>query len=298
MVNLSTNIDFIGIGAARSGSTWISRCLEEHPDILFSSQKSQKELNFFDGPQLIKPLQRYKTNYSKGITWYLNQFPDAEKGKKRGEFSIFYIYYEESSQLIKKHFPDVKLLVTLRNPIDMTYSLHWWHKTFLGSDIPNTFEEALKLGIYKDLGFYYKQLRRYYDKFSKDRLFITLLDDIISKPEEVAKNLYSFLEVDSSFVPSMLYKRINKSEAPKIKVVDKIGRKAFKSLINFHSVAPLSYLLSNSKLANIYRKFNIKKERYPKMNHNTRLELFKLYKKDITNLEKLIEKDLTDWKLD
>ncbi len=45
--NNDFKIDFIGIGATKSGTTWIAQCLKEHPQICGSSIK---EINFFNIP--------------------------------------------------------------------------------------------------------------------------------------------------------------------------------------------------------------------------------------------------------
>ncbi len=41
-------VDFIGVGAAKCGTTWVASLLENHPQINFSSTKTTKELNFFN----------------------------------------------------------------------------------------------------------------------------------------------------------------------------------------------------------------------------------------------------------
>ena len=39
MKQTNFKVDFIGIGAERSGTTWIAQCLAEHPEICFSKEK-------------------------------------------------------------------------------------------------------------------------------------------------------------------------------------------------------------------------------------------------------------------
>ena len=58
-------LDFIGIGTARSNTTWLYKCLQEHPDI-FMPQK--KELHFFDSD----------SQFNKGINFYNNYFVDRK----------------------------------------------------------------------------------------------------------------------------------------------------------------------------------------------------------------------------
>ncbi len=108
-LNKKQKIDFIGIGAAKAASTWIFTCLNEHPEIC---SDSRKETNFFS---------RYY-NYKKGIKYYYSLFSHCSEDKIKGEFSPTYISSPQAPYLIYKHFPEVKLIACLRNPVDRAYS--------------------------------------------------------------------------------------------------------------------------------------------------------------------------------
>ena len=97
--------DFIGIGASKAASSWIFSCLKEHPEICVSSKK---EINFFNKPY----------NYNKGIEHYKSFFKHCPKKSIKGEFTPNYINSTQVPQLIHKHFPNVKIIACLRNPID------------------------------------------------------------------------------------------------------------------------------------------------------------------------------------
>ena len=49
-------------------------------------------------------------------------------------------------------------------------------------------------------GFYYKQLKKYYDVFPKEQIKIILFEDMIKNPGEVTQEVFKFLGVDSSFI--------------------------------------------------------------------------------------------------
>src|SRR6056297_562433 len=103
------NIDFIGIGAQKAGTSSIFHFLKEHPEICTSSKK---EIHFFD--------KEY--NYLKGIKFYRKFFNNCSSKNIKGEFTPRYIYHPKVAQRIKKYFPDVKLIVSLRNPIERAIS--------------------------------------------------------------------------------------------------------------------------------------------------------------------------------
>ena len=104
---------FLGIGAMRSGSTWLYEVLRSHPEIQMSRHK---ELDFFF---LNKMLDR-------DLRWYANQFigDDAEPPRSiRGEISPRY------SRLKKWHvrrlaglIPQLRVVFTIRNPLERIWS--------------------------------------------------------------------------------------------------------------------------------------------------------------------------------
>lgn len=123
-------IDFIGIGAPRSASTWLSQCLYEHPQISFPTKHSQKKLHPLDKEQnffsqsLFRRNYSQKNRYAKGINWYLDNFDWSNTRQTRGEFSVSYLADSKAPIRIKKHFPNIKIIAILRNPVDMIYSAY------------------------------------------------------------------------------------------------------------------------------------------------------------------------------
>ncbi len=100
-------VDFIGVGAQKSGTSWAYACLYEHPEIC----APVKEIHFFSRPR-----------YEEGKEWYEGHFKKCEEGLLRGEFSTSYLYSEESPERIHACYPNAKLIAILRNPIDRAYS--------------------------------------------------------------------------------------------------------------------------------------------------------------------------------
>ena len=63
------NITFIGIGAHKSGTTWLANCLREHPEICFANKKEVLYFNKLANPLLSKTLN---IKYNWGLSWYKN----------------------------------------------------------------------------------------------------------------------------------------------------------------------------------------------------------------------------------
>ncbi len=282
------NLDFIGIGAVRSGTTWLTECLREHPEIYLPSRK---EICFFD-------FEKKRSNYSKGWERYSSFFEKAPKGAVRGEFTTHYMFFPESCGLIKRHFPNVKLIACLRRPEDTVYSFYWWKKAnFESGDLAETFEGELeKDDQYIKRGFYYKQLKRFYDVFPREKIKIVLFDDIKERPQEVLKDVYGFLGVGQNFAPSVLTRRVNRAKKVRFKLLADLVNLPMKALRALGLGFLVRELISNPSLSNLYGKVNKKPFDYPSMREETRLRLKRLFRKDVEKLEKLIERDLSSWK--
>ncbi|MBA4318316.1 MAG: heparan sulfate glucosamine 3-O-sulfotransferase, partial [Flavobacterium sp.] len=136
--------NFLIIGAARCATTWISENLSQHPDIFIPPLK---ELHFFD------------THYEKGIAYYESYF-DNRSEKAVGEATPAYLYFPNISSLIQQHLPNVKLIASIRNPVDRAFShyLYLKAKAKIG-DIDSdmiSFEDKLKVtNRLIEEGFYY-----------------------------------------------------------------------------------------------------------------------------------------------
>lgn len=102
-------LDFVGIGAQKAGTTWLYEMLRLHPDIAFPAGK---EVHFWDH------------HYGRGNAWYRSLFERSESGnRKTGEITPAYaILPEERIRECREHFPDVKLIYLIRNPIERAWS--------------------------------------------------------------------------------------------------------------------------------------------------------------------------------
>ena len=205
MIKKKYSPDFIGIGAMRCGTTWIADKLRKHPEIYVP--ENFKELHFFD------------QFYNKGIEWYESNFSKKEEDQIAGEFTPKYLRSTKIANLIKKHYPDTKLIISLRNPISRAFS----HYNFLKkhTNIESNFYKSLFDKKYEILmaGLYSEQIQRYLNLFPRKNIHIILFDDIKKNPEDVVKNLYSFLEVDPHFRPEKLSKALNKRVGVNIRFI-------------------------------------------------------------------------------
>jgi len=222
--------NFLIIGAAKAGTTSLYEYLKQHPQVWMSPVK---ETNFFSlegetvnfrGPGD----QNYINKFSiTKIEDYLSLFQGAENQIAIGEASPLYLYHPMTPKRIQHYMPNVKLIVILRNPVERAYS-SFLHLVRDGREPLKNFAQALleeevricsnweHIWHYQQMGFYYIQLNRYFNTFSRQQIRVYLFEDFITKPGCILKDIFQFIGVDDSFVPNISV-RHNVSLNPKNK---------------------------------------------------------------------------------
>ena len=167
--------DHLVIGAAKAGTTSLSRWLDAHPDVYVPPSK---ELHFFDRD----------AQWERGVDWYATNFADAGDAASVGEATPAYLFVPEAPKRIASVVPDARLIAVLRNPVDRAYS-HYWHAHEWGGE-PRTFEDAVEASLrgdetvrpYLPRGYYLEQLQRYEELFSREQMLILRFEDLAADP--------------------------------------------------------------------------------------------------------------------
>ncbi|MFC3204453.1 sulfotransferase family protein [Alteromonas oceani] len=188
-----TSPHFIGIGAQRSGTSWMFECFLEHPEIYMP----RKEMQFFNK----RPLSE--------LPEYLSQFKETDKIS--GEITPDYLSSREAIDGIAEAFPDIKLIVILRNPVERTRSSHNLYKE-RGVTSDNTLLEAIENhSAAYEKSLYGEQIEYLFSKINRDNVKIVFFEDLKTDPIGLIQNIFSFIGVDSSFVPSAANRNFNAS---------------------------------------------------------------------------------------
>lgn len=273
--------DFLGIGAMRSGTTWLDGILRTHPDLYLPERR--KEVHFFN---------KY---YDRGIDWYRDFFLASEEASKYqhiGEITPAYLYFSEVPARIKKHIPECKFIIIFRNPVDRAYS-HY------GFQVKNyaekrTFQEMLDREPEVFLkGLYGQQLQRYLQHFSLDNFSILIYEHALNNPEKALNQLGNFLSIDpNKFDLSNVGRKYNASGSVRFPKARALARQCR----DFLRSKDLDWMWNIAKTSGVERIFEGKGKSIPPMNPDIRAELISKYESDITLLEKLIGIDLSVWK--
>jgi hypothetical protein len=300
--------DFLIIGAGKCGTTSLFMYLKQHPEIFIPSVKepnfygyeNMSPKNFGEGLADVRHFQESVTS----LPAYINLFKDALPTQIKGEMSNTYMYHDQAPERIKHYNPDMKLIAILRQPANRLYSrfLHLARESRLPS---GSFSDCLnKDSIWwkrNDLikeGFYYKNLKRYFDLFPHENIGIYLYEELNEEAPTVLRDIFQFLDVDPGFQPD-LGTRFNQSGIIKNKFLNSIyGQQGFvstslKALFPPSIVDRLKGNYYVQKIVNDLRGKNLAKPTPDAaiMNWLTR----EVYAHDIKQLQELIGRDLRHW---
>jgi hypothetical protein len=287
-------IDFIGIRFSRCGTTWISKCLEDHPEICFSKPK---EVQFFD----------VDFDYDKGPSYYENFFKCKKGENVRGEYSPEYFLHDKTIERIRKDAPNAKLIFTLRNPMDRAFSQYLYRQRKTGKVFPieKIFDQD-SIRIEERIlyfGLYYKHLMRWVKDLPRDQYLILIHEDSRKDPISFIKSIYKFLGVNPDFVSPNLQKDINVTRGIgyKSRLIQNIFSKRVRMKRNKIGRIIIDFLklFGVGKLSSyiMYKNLNIKDSpEKEKLSDGIRIRIKEYYKEDIRSLEKFVHRDLSFWK--
>ena len=293
--------NFIGIGAPKSGTTWLFKCLQEHPEVYIPSAK---ELNFFNYLTIDGRWEEYEQ-------YFANIPPGCYEAI--GEISTRYLDSPRAPQRIKEYIPEARLFVSLRNPIDQVYS-HYWHLSSQNfhqwdtAKIPQSFEASLDQYEDKLLfpALYYRHIQNWLSYFELSQLHIILFDEISNNPHKVFSNLCEFLKIDPNFVPASIQSRdssVRVGVSPRNAVLKKT-HKVIYNFLNKQVFHKMKSIVGVQKAVKIKDKLNVRylmektffRSGYPPMQASTRQQLQSYFASDIKELEDLIGRSLQHWK--
>jgi hypothetical protein len=291
--------NFIIIGAMKAATTSLYTYLKQHPDIFMTKVKEPMFFNNFNQITDFKVLGN-KSKKVNSLLDYFSMFSSVENESAIGEASPAYIYNEKAPYLIKEHLTDVKIIAILRQPTDRAYS-NFLHTKRADRENVNSFEQAIKiekerisdnwspLYHYIQKGFYSVQLKRYYNLFPKENIKVYLFEDVVKNPKETLKDIFKFLNVDEN-IEIDVSKKSNVSGTPKGILGFILKKMRYYNLMPKFAISDyLPTVMVNLLFKSVYKDAE-------KLDSVLRKELTdKYYREEILKLEKLIDKDLSNW---
>lgn len=301
------------VGAPRCGTTALHKHLGAHPSVFMSPVK---ELHYFSHDLFLPPPQATIADEQE----YLTMFGSAGDQPWLGEASPFYLYSETAAAAIKAFNPEARVVITLRNPADMMYSMYCLRVRAAlfhpAQETAPSFELALAHGparlrgellppgaptgprqclylCYREQGRYVDRVERYLDVFGRDAVHIIIFDDLRSDIAGTYRRLCEFLDIDASFVPSFdigLAERAAGARHRSDSLARALWRPPRSAIAAARTLLPPGW---RRGLRNAFEEWNTRPP--PPLEAETRRLLLEDCASDIVRLGELIGRDLTPW---
>ena len=294
--------NFFLVGAAKCGTTALSEYLGSHPNVFMSQPK---EPMFFSSD-----IKHY--SYYNNMERYLSLFEKAgEEHFAVGEASTQYLASRNAIAEIKKFRPDAKIIIMVRNPLEMIPSFHCqavnlsiekiedfetaWRSQEkrrlhhqLDSSHPYTF-----LTQYREWGALGRLVKRWLEAFRREQVKIIVYDDFCSNTRDVYTGVLEFLSVPDD----------NREIFPIVNPRKKARSHLIKDLLNFnpewlkntlgaaHKFVGVAQFGVRSRLAS----WNTRVEPGRALSESMRKELIEAFEDDVLLLSQQIGRDLSNW---
>ncbi len=249
----------------------------------------------------------FNMHFERGMGWYESHFDDWSGQTAVGEATPGYIYHPDAPGRIKATLGDVKLIASLRNPVDRAYSAFWHH--LRQGAIPSNadfrvFYQTDQWSIC-GRGYYYAQLSRYLEYFPFDNLLVLIYEELSSDGQRAVGNCLEFLGLDSGFLPNVLNSRVNRggrgisvfhSQTWRMRLA---LRKALLRAVDVNLLPPglgkAILRFGRRGFEKLAFEFGPKQRQYIPLAEDVRQELLNDYMSDIRRLESLLDRDLSVW---
>jgi len=296
--------DFFIVGAPKSGTSAMDHYLGEHPDIFMA----RKEMHHFG-----KDLRFAPKIYRRDVQAYLAEFEGCGEKQCAGESSVWYLFSKEAAREIKTFNPEARIIIMLRQPAEMMYSLYNFFRYDDNEHLAG-FEEALaaeaerKAGrrltrqtyfaqglIYREVASYTDQVQRYFEVFGRERVHVVLYDDFSADPAAACRQTLQFLGVDPVALKSN-FEVINSARVVKSKGLRWLMREPALRMIAMKLRPTLPWAFGAlQRMESRLQKLNTRCEKPAPMSPETREKLRLEFRPEIDRLGQLLGKDLSNW---
>ena len=308
--------DFFIVGAPKCGTTALYSYLDAHPGLFMG----KKELHHFGRDLRTSTYSGERADPA----WYLSHFQAADPQQVVGEASVWYLSSKRAAQEIKTFNPEARIVIMLRNPVDMLYSLYnmfIWVKDLTPGGVIDaetkerlTFEQAVETQdarkaaflqmvadeaefgdrelrlFHTEAALYSEQVSRYLSVFPSEQVKVILFDEFIQETARVYAETLQFLGVEDQFRPDFEVVNANREvRNTRLHWVLR-SREAFGGIRRAGRFLFPERVRRQAYLA--LMRYNVKHEPRVPMAVETRAFLEEIYSPDLTKLGRLLDLDL------
>ncbi|MEQ8554264.1 MAG: sulfotransferase [Cyclobacteriaceae bacterium] len=287
-----SNVDFLCLGAPKSGTTSLHDLLIQHPDIFLPSEK---DFHYFDDDKV----------YARGLDWYLDYFNSRTIEKIAGDVAANYLY-ADPARVVESLGKDLKFIIIMRHPADRAYSYYLHFKRRLS--LHGTFEECISIDYQEpdsEVSYpyepivkwskYNEYIRTFLQYFDKEQFLFLTFESFVQDQSKTLKEIEEFLSVDH--FSGYQFASSNRAFKPKSKQVNALlyKRNPIKKVLR----KMLPNFESRHRLKQFIIKLNSKKadDNEFKLSADLRMALTKAeFENSILDLKELTGLDLLEWK--
>lgn len=273
-------VDFMMIGAQKSGTTSLAAQLAAHPQICFCREK--EPAYFHQVADWRAELDRYHALY------------DPRPGQLLGEASTHYTFfpqYRDTAARLYEYNPALKLIYIMRQPVDRIVSLYS-HNFVRDIDRRPPEVAVFEDPTYVNLSRYGVQLRPYLELFGPENVLLLIFEEYTAAQVPTLYRLAEFLGIDATPFDETDTTQLNPSVGqPYVRyqaVRDFTKTEVFQKMRNIIPAAvrqPIRHrLLSNT----ITEK--------PAFARETKQALWRLLEDDVHTVEQLLGRRLENWR--
>ena len=223
---------FINVGPGRCATSWLHEILQAHPEVATAS---------------VKETEYFNSNFHQGDAWYLKHFEEANDPAKIASGEISNCYYTEPAvaQRAKEFNPQMRIIFNLRDPYTLMQSFHGFGIR-RGIEL-GPLESSLDVHIGRLMGSGYnfrerrktlnhgdqvsllesvllsKHILPFLEAFPPEQIYFFVYERLRTERDTVLREIYDFIQVDSSFVPPASEQVVNAAITPKSKRVAKLA---------------------------------------------------------------------------
>jgi len=191
-------VSFLIAGTQKGGTSALHSYLCAHPQLCMPRRK---EVHFFDE-------DRFFADGTPDYSTYHARFEPSAPNQLLGEATPIYMYWEPAPGRIRQYNPEMKFIISLRNPILRAFS-NWNMERSRGNESLSFWDalqmeavrrasgarRELKLHSYIARGFYAAQLQRLWSYFPKSQTHVLRQDQLFNDPLKVLNDVCAFLDI-------------------------------------------------------------------------------------------------------
>ncbi len=270
---------FFVVGPPRTGTSWLHEVLSLHTVLPYPT----KETRFFDN------------HFDRGFDWYRGHFPASTEDHMVGEVAPTYFASNLARERIAGTVPGAKVICIFRNPVDRVVSLYRLKRAY--GMIPWSFEEALvRDSELMESSKYGTNLKAWLQTLGPDRVLATVYDDLRDEPQAYLDSVANFIGIPRFELSASQMDPVFASEHMTLPRNYYRTRSAT-AMAEWLKLRQLDTVVAAVKKSPLLKLVLGGGPPFTKLSRDVTLKLHDHFRPEVEELETLLQRDFSAWKL-